>query len=111
MFTIGPILLCRTNLHEPNYLHVKGTTQFQLKSTVFGRLALNLRFWNALEICCVCSPTFVYFPLNKKLLTRAGYFDMMTPLRVSINVHANQSTPNTLKTYPVNIWKLMNAHL
>lgn len=41
----------------------------------------------------------------------AGYFDMMTPLRVSINVHANQSTPNTLKTYPINIWKLMNTHL
>lgn len=36
---------------------------------------------------------------------------MMTPLRVPVNVHANQSTPNTLKTYPINLSKLMNSRL
>lgn len=115
MFTTGPVLLCRTNLCCKNswtkFLGCQRYSSISIKKQFLKRLALNLRFQNALEICRVCSPTFVYFPLNKKLLTWAGYFDMMTPLRVLIHVHANQSTPNILKTYPINIWKLMNAHL
>lgn len=51
----------------------------------------------------MCRSTFVYFSLNKKLLTWAGYVAMMTPLRFPINVYANQS--------PQCIENIFNKHL